>query len=150
MYLLCTKADLEHDEGTLKQLRDSLHRAGVLPELPAFDPEEGVDLAELERTLIAQSRGTLIYYGRGSDTWVKLKRLTVAKVLGELKAAAPYVRALYVSAPPTPPKQLQYLELGPAIADGLGLTPILVLGNASGFDPDQLKPLIDRIVARPS
>ena len=93
---------------------------------------------------------SLIYYGRGSDTWVKLKRLTVAKVLGELKAAAPYVRALYVSAPPTPPKQLQYLELGPAIADGLGLTPILVLGNASGFDPDQLKPLIDRIVARPS
>ena len=148
--LLCTKADLEQEEGSLRQLRDSLHRAGVLPELPAFDVEEGVDLAELERTLIAQSRGTLIYYGRGTDTWVKLKRLTVTKVLGELKAQGQYIRALYVGAPTTTPKQMQYLELGPAIADGSGLAPILVLGNAGSFEPNQLKPLIERIVATAS
>lgn len=150
LYLLCTKTDLEQDEGALKLLRDSLHRAGVLPELPAFDPEEGVDLAELERTLIAQSRGTLIYYGRGTDTWVKLKRLTITKVLGELKAQGQYIRALYLGAPATTPKQVQYLELGPVIADGTGLTPILVLGNAGGFEPDHLKPLIERIVASAS
>jgi hypothetical protein len=147
LYLLCTKADLEQDDGALRQLRDSLHRAGVLPELPAFDPEEGVDLAELERTLIAQSRGTLIYYGRGTDTWVKLKRLTLTKVLGELKAQGEYVRALYLGGPATTPKQAQYVGLGPTLADASGMAPILVLGNASGFEPEHLKPLLERIAA---
>ena len=92
LYLLCTRADLE-DDGNLFKLRDSLFRAGFLPELPAFD-EQDVNLADLERMLITQSCATLIYYGRGGDGWVKLKRQTLLRVLGDIKAQGSHVRAL--------------------------------------------------------
>ena len=144
LYLLCTKADLEQDDGNLQKLRDSLFRAGVLPEFPAFD--EDVNLAELERTLIAQSCGTLIYYGRGSDGWVKLKRQTLLRVLGELKAQGQHVRALYVSTPDNLQKHAQYLGLGSGMfPEKGGFPPLLVLGDSKGFDPGHLKPLLERI-----
>jgi hypothetical protein len=145
LYLLCTKADLDQDDGNLMKLRDSLFRAGVQPEFPAFD-EQDVNLADLERTLIAQSCATLIYYGRGGDGWVKLKRQTLLRVLGDLKAQAPYVRAVYLSTPCNAQKQAQYLGLGAGtFAEARGFSPLLVLGNAAGFEPDQLKPLLERI-----
>jgi TIR domain len=145
LYLLCTKADLDQDDGNLLKLRDSLFCAGVLPEFPAFD-EQDVNLAELERTLIAQSCATLIYYGRGSDGWVKLKRQTLLRVLGDLKAQAQHVRALYVSTPANAQKQAQYLGLGTgAFTEAKGFPPLLVLGNTGSFEPDHLKALLERI-----
>jgi hypothetical protein len=145
VYLLCTKADLDMDDGNLMKLRDSLFRAGILPEFPAFD-EQDVNLAELERTLITQSCGTIIYYGRGGDGWVKLKRQTLLRVLGELKAQGQHVRALYLSSPSNAQKQTQYLGLGSgAFAEARGFPPLLVLGNTGSFDPDHLKPLLEQI-----
>ncbi len=144
LYVLCTKADLDHDDGTLMKLRDSLFRSGVLPEFPAFD-EQDVNLAELERTLITQSCGTLIYYGRGGDGWVRLKRQTLLRVLGELKAQQQHVRALYLSAPQSPQKRLQYGFGAGALPEARGFPPLLVMGNAESFDPDQLKPLLESI-----
>lgn len=146
LYLLCTKADLDQDEGNLVQLRDSLFRAGFLPEFPAFD-EQDVNLAELERTLITQSCGTLIYYGRGGDGWVKLKRQTLLRVLGDIKAQGQHVRAVYLSSPSNTQKQAQYLGMGSgAFPEARGFPPLLVLGNAGAFDPDHLKPLLERIL----
>jgi hypothetical protein len=145
LYLLCTKADLDQDDGNLVKLRDSLFRAGVLPEFPAFD-EQDVNLAELERSLIAQSCGTIIYYGRGGDGWVKLKRQTLLRVLGELKAQGRYARAVYLSSPSNTQKQAQYLGLASgAFAEARGFPPLLVLGNAGAFEPDHLKPLLEQI-----
>ena len=144
LYLLCTKGDLEQDENLVK-LRDSLFQAGLLPEFPAFD-EQDVNLAELERTLIAQSCGTIIYYGRGGDGWVKLKRKTLLQVLGELKAQGQHVRALYVGSPANAQKQAQYLGLGSrALPEAKGFPPLLVLGDTGSFQQDHLKPLIERI-----
>jgi len=145
LYLLCTKADLDQDDGNLMKLRDSLFRAGVQPEFPAFDDQD-VDLAELERKIIAQSCGTLIYYGRGGDGWVKVKRQTLLSVLGDLKRQGPHVRAVYLSTPSNSQKQVQYLGLGAgAFGEAKGFSPLLVLGNAGTFEPDQLKPLLERI-----
>jgi hypothetical protein len=145
LYLLCAKADLDQNDENLLQLRNSLFRAGVAPEFPAFD-EQDVDLAELERMVIAQSCGTLIYYGRGGDGWVKLKRQTLRRVLGELHAQGRHVRALYVSEPSNMQKQAQYLGLGSsALPEAKGFPPLLVLGTGGGFQPDYLQPLLERI-----
>lgn len=149
LYLLCTKADLDQADGNLMRLRDSLLQAGVLPELPAFDDQD-VDLAELERSLIAQSRGTLIYYGRGGDGWVKLKRQTLLRVLGDLKAQDQHVRAVYLSEPANPQKHAQYMGLGSgAFTEAKGFPPLLLLGNAGSFQPDFLKPLLEQFGGAP-
>lgn len=145
LYLLCAKADLDNEDENLAKLRDCLCLAGVLPEFPAFE-EQDVNLADLERNLIAQSCATLIYYGRGGDGWVKLKRQTLLRVLGDLKAQGQHVRALYLSEPSNTPKQTQYLGMRiREFNEARGYPPLLVLGTAGGFDPNHVKPLLDRL-----
>ena len=147
LYLLCTKADLEQDDGNLVKLRDSLFRAGVLPEFPAFD-EQDVNLAELERTLIAQSCGTIIYYGRGGDGWVKLKRQTAPAGPRRAQGAGATRPGNLPRAPrPTRRSRRSTRAWVRAFTEARGFPPLLVLGNTGSFEPDQLKPLLERIVA---
>jgi hypothetical protein len=145
LYLLCAKADLDNEDANLAKLRDALCLAGVLPEFPAFD-EQDVNLADLERNLIAQSCATIIYYGRGGDGWVRLKRQLLLRVLGDLKAQGQHVRAIYLSEPSNTPKQAQYLGMKiREFNEAKGYPPLMVLGTAGGFEPTHLKPLLERL-----
>jgi len=153
LYLLCSKADFDSADENLAKLRDNLCLAGILPEFPAFDDQD-VDLANIEKNIIKQSCATVIYYGKGGDGWVKLKRQTLIQVLAELKAQKQtgdldhYVRALYLSEPINPPKQTQYLGMKVReFPEARGYSPLLVLGTASAFQSDHLKPLLDRIAS---
>lgn len=145
LYLLCAKADLDNDDANLAKLRDALCLAGVLPEFPAFD-EQDVNLADVERNLIAQSCATIIYYGRGGDGWVRLKRQMLLRVLGDLKAQGQHLRAIYLSEPSNTPKQAQYLGMKiREFNEARGFPPLMVLGTAGGFEPTYLKPLLERL-----
>jgi len=145
LYLLCSKADLDNEDANLAKLRDALCLAGVLPEFPAFD-EQDVNLADLERNLIAQSCATIIYYGRGGDGWVRLKRQMLLRVLGDLKAQGQHLRAIYLSEPANTPKQAQYLGMKiREFNEARGFPPLMVLGTAGGFDSNDLKPLLERL-----
>jgi hypothetical protein len=145
VYLLCNESDIKNADPNLDQLRDFLLRAGISPEFPAFDDED-VDLAQLEKTQIAQSCATIIYYGRGGDGWAKLKRNQLLATLGELRAQNTHVRALYVSEPPSAWKNRQYVEAKVReFGEARGFPPLLVLGEAGGFDGRYLQPLLDRL-----
>jgi hypothetical protein len=145
LYLLCTRADLESDDENLSKLRDHLCVTGILPEFPAFDDID-VDLAELEKTLISQSCATLIYYGKGGDGWVKLKRQKVLSVVSEMHRQGRYIRALYVSEPTSVTKKAQYLDLkNQEFVEVPGQPPLLILGAASRFEPNYLTPLLEQL-----
>jgi len=148
LYLLCSKGDLDAEDANLTKLCAYLCQSGILPEFPAFEDQddEDIDLAAVERNLIAQSCATLIYYGKGGDAWVKLKRQTLLRVLGELKSTGRYVRALYLSEPVSRSKKLQYLDLGiREFQEAQGFSPLLVLGEAGAFEPNHLKRLLDKL-----
>jgi hypothetical protein len=67
-------------------------------------------------------------------------------VLGDLKAQGHHVRAVYLSSPLNPQKQAQYLGFGSGtLPEARGFPPLLVLGNAGGFEPAHLGPLFERI-----
>ena len=145
LYLLCNESDIKDADPNLDRLRDYLCLAGIWPEFPAFDDAE-VDLAQVEKNLIAQSCATLIYYGRGGDGWAKLKRSQLLATVAELKAQDTHVRALYVSEPVNPPKRRQYIETKVReFNEARGFPPLLVLGEAGNFDGRYLQPLLERL-----
>ena len=143
VYLLFQKEDIESQE--LRELRRELVNVGFPVALPVFQAQPG-ELRSIEEQRIVENVATIIYYGNAQDAWVDQKRKFLINSLGKTARAGDYSRAVYVSPPKTPMKELEFGDfLGRPLLDAAGLSPLLVLGDFGPFSRDKLKPLIESL-----
>jgi len=131
IYLVCTPEDLP----AVMPLRAHLFDQGFEAVLPVFDGDE----AALRRAHEAELRdcdGLLLYYGAGSELWLR-EKLAELRRLPALPRAAPLRASGICVAPPT------------TLAKQLLLTrEALLLAMPQGFDPAALAPFTQALQAR--
>jgi hypothetical protein len=133
VYLICDQRDLD----AVAPLEDHLFAEGCEVILPAFDGDEAQVRRDHEESL-ALCDATLLYYGAGSDLWLRQK-------LRELQKAAAYgrpgpiaVRAVYIG----PPEGAQKSRF--RTHEALVLQPLAGAFSPSSLDAflNQLKPQV--------
>ena len=131
IYLVCTPEDL----AAVMPLRAHLFDQGFEAVLPVFDGDE----AALRRAHEAELRdcdGLLLYYGAGSEFWLR-EKLAELRRLPALPRATPLrASGICVAPPTTPAKQL------------LLTREALLLAMPQGFDPAALAPFNQALQAR--
>jgi hypothetical protein len=78
VYLQCMKRDLDRLELTFREFTSR----GVLVQLPLFDGKKDLRAA-YHRRFLERCRGTVIYWGRGADTWTQKACDDTVEALGE-------------------------------------------------------------------
>ncbi|MEM9569139.1 MAG: hypothetical protein AAF974_12620, partial [Cyanobacteria bacterium P01_E01_bin.34] len=115
------------EDPVLGQIQDWLgERFQVL--VPHYSSGEGIGSSEAK---LRQADGVLIYYGQGSDVWLKRRLNALRKTCSGRRAPVP--RAVYVGQPTTPHKH------------DLGVTQVSVLHPSEPFSPDVLQLFATRI-----
>ena len=142
IYLICNRRDLA--DPAFQEIRAFLLNQGYPIDVPAFEGDPG-DIREAEMMSIADSDVTVIYYGLGQDSWVKLKRKALLTALSE--AGKRNTRALYLGGPESDLKKGVYVLPGGELPEAGGSAPLLVLGDCGPFRTDHLRPLLKRLEA---
>jgi hypothetical protein len=131
IYLLCDQDDLE----ATAPLADFLFGLGYEVILPIFDEDETQTRIEHEESL-KSAHGVLLYYGAGSELWLRRKLREMQKSAGLGRDKPWLARAIYVAGPMTPQKErFRTLEA------------TILHEPAGGFDPAVLEPFT-RAMAR--
>ncbi|MEO0354004.1 MAG: hypothetical protein AAF268_04205 [Cyanobacteria bacterium P01_A01_bin.3] len=116
----------------LEQIQDWLgERFQVL--VPHYSSGEGVGSSEAK---LRQADGVLIYYGQGSEVWLKRRLNALRKTCSGQRSPVP--SAVYIGQPTTPHKH------------NLGVTQVSVLHPSEPFSPDVLQLFATRIASSPS
>ena len=142
LYLICDRPDHPSwEESTSGQqalkVKEYLDDRGVVV-IPS--PFSEMEWSELEEEFVAQlqfSDAVLLYWGAASENWfLKIRRIIVKEQTRRNKTsnAGTLTEAFYFGSPPL--KKSQYRKL----AD-------LVFEQYDDFDPNALKPLLDRLLA---
>jgi hypothetical protein len=140
LYLICDRPDHPWQDSTDQRalkLKEFLDDRGVVV-LPS--PFSEMDWSDLEEEFVAQlqlSNAVLLYWGKASENWfLKIRRIIVKEQTRRNKTsdADKLTEAFYFDSPPM--KKSQYRK----VAD-------LVFEQYDDFDPNALKPLLDRLLA---
>ncbi len=99
VYLICDREDLPETA----PLEDFLFESGFDVLLPALEGDEQ-SVRDCHKQMLAECDGVVVYYGRGSDAWLRMKQLDLQKVAGYGRTR-PLPKAIYVTGPPTPVKE---------------------------------------------
>ncbi|MDX1546563.1 MAG: TIR domain-containing protein [Rhodothermales bacterium] len=99
VYLLCDRADVD----AVGPLEDDLFERGMEVALPLFEGDEAAVREDHESTL-RLCDGVLIYYGAGTEAWLRGKLRDLRKAPGFGRAAPLRATAVYVAPPATPRK----------------------------------------------
>lgn len=132
VYVVCDPGDVE----AIAPLTDHLFSQGYEVHLPIFDADETQARVEHEESL-RSSDGVLVYYGTGSELWLRRKLRELQKSAGLDREKPWLAKAIYVAAPVTPQKaRFRTLEA------------TLLHEPPSGFDATVLDPFV-RAMTRP-
>lgn len=128
VYLICDKEDL----GEITQLRNYLFERGFNVFLPAFEGDES-SIREDHKANLIECDAVVIYYGRGSDVWLRMKQRELQKAAGYGRARPLAAKAIYIAGPPSAAKEhFRNLEA-------------FVIKSFEGFSPDALAPFLEKI-----
>jgi len=100
IYVLCAQQDLDD----LTPLEDYLYEQGFEVTLPAMEGEPEQIRADHQENLLACD-AFLIYHGKANELWLRTALRDVQKIAGYGRSKPLLAKAIYVSAPETPPKQ---------------------------------------------
>jgi hypothetical protein len=100
VYLLCDQQDVD----AVGPLTDHLFAAGYEVLQPIFDEDEAQTRIEHEESL-RSADGVLLYYGAGSEMWLRRKLREMQKSAGLGRDKPWLARAIYVAQPATPQKE---------------------------------------------
>lgn len=128
VYLICDREDLAE----VTPLEDYLFGRGFNVFLPAMEGDE-TSIGEDHRANLVECDAVVVYYGRGSDVWLRMKQRELQKVAGYGRARPLLARAIYITGPPTPAKE--------HVRDHQAL----VIKSFEGFSPDALAPFVERV-----
>ncbi|HEV7890530.1 MAG TPA: TIR domain-containing protein [Pyrinomonadaceae bacterium] len=128
VYLICDREDL----GEVTPLEDYLFERGFNVFLPAMEGDES-SVREDHKANLVECDAALVYYGRGSDIWLRMKQRELQKVAGYGRARPMLAKAIYIAGPPTPAKE--------HVRDHEAL----VVKGFEGFSPEALAPFVERV-----
>ena len=128
VYLICDREDL----GEVAPLEDYLFSRGFNVLLPALEGDETL-LREDHKANLVECDAALVYYGRASDVWLRMKQRELQKVAGYGRARPMLAKAIYIAGPPTPAKQF--------VRD----QEALVVKSFEGFASEALAPFVERV-----
>jgi len=126
VYLLCDRDDLAATE----PLADFLFSQGYEVLTPVFEGDETQTRIEHEETLTS-SDALLLYYGTGSELWMRRKLREMQKSAGLGREQPWLAKAIYIAGPPSPQKErFRTLEA------------TILHEPPTGFDPAVLDPFV--------
>ncbi|MBC7968996.1 MAG: DUF4062 domain-containing protein [Verrucomicrobia bacterium] len=128
VYLICDQKDLEGIVPLYNHLFDRDWEAI----LPAFDGDEA-EVRQDHQANLCDCDAVLIYYGSGSDLWLRAKLRDLQKVAGYGRTTPMLATAIYVAAPETPKKQM------------LRTNEAIVIKQFDAFTPETLAPFVSQI-----
>ena len=128
VYLICDREDLSD----VTPLEDYLFGRGFNVFLPAMEGDEST-VREDHKANLVECDAALVYYGRGSDVWLRMKQRELQKVAGYGRARPLRAKAIYIAGPATPAKE--------HVRDHEAL----VIKGFEGFSPDRLTPFVERV-----
>jgi len=128
VYLICDREDL----GEVTPLEDYLFGRGFNVFLPAMEGDES-SVREDHKANLVECDAVVVYYGRGSDVWLRMKQRELQKVAGYGRARPMLAKAIYIAGPPTPAKE--------RVRD----QEALVVNGFGGFSPEALAPFVERV-----
>lgn len=128
VYLICDREDL--DEVT--PLEEYLYESGLDVILPAFEGDEA-QIREDHRANLLECDSVVLYFGRGSEIWLRMKQRELQKIAGYGRARPMLAKAIYLAAPHTSAKEL--------VRDRESV----IIKNFAAFSPDRLAPFVARV-----
>jgi TIR domain len=131
VYLVYDQADSEAADA----LQGMIEARGCFVVTPLIEGSES-EVREVHETSMVLSDAVLIYYGKCTEAWVKLRLLDLMKVRGWGRAEPYLAQALWVGAPDTPHKEK------------LHVTQALVLNGLADPGPTALEPFLARLEGR--
>jgi hypothetical protein len=130
VYLVHDRADRE----AIGPLQTELERRGHVVMLPLGEGSE-VEAQEVHETSMVLCDAVIIFYGAGSEHWVRMKLFDLLKAPGWGRSVPFRAKAVWVAEPATAPK-LSYTT-----------DEALVLRATDGFAPATLGPFLDQLVS---
>lgn len=128
VYLICDKEDLAE----VTPLEDYLFERGFNVFLPALEGDESA-IREDHKANLIECDAVMVYYGRGSDVWLRMKQRELQKVAGYGRARPLSAKAIYIAGPPSPAKE--------HVRDHEAL----VIKNFDAFSPACLAPFLEKL-----
>jgi hypothetical protein len=129
VYLICDREDMTD----ISSIEGCLYDRGMDVLLPAFDGDEA-QIKEYHKESLMDCDAVLIYYGRANDIWLRMKQRELQKIAGYGRTRPLLGKAIYISGPPTPPKEL--------IRD----REALVIKNYEPFSQGCLEPFVSKVL----
>jgi hypothetical protein len=128
VYLICDREDMTD----ISPIESSLFDRGFDVILPAFEGDEA-QIKEYHKESLMDCDAVLIYYGRANDIWLRMKQRELQKIAGYGRKRPLLGKAIYITGPPTQPKE--------HIRD----REALIIRNYESFSPDCLQPFLDQV-----
>jgi hypothetical protein len=100
VYLVCDGREVD----AVRPIEDHLYGLGFEVVLPATEGDEG-QLRQDHQANLVECDAVLVFYGQGSEIWLRAKLRDLDKAPGYGRAAAFAAKAVYVAAPATPAKE---------------------------------------------
>src|SRR2546423_765991 len=127
VYLICDREDL----ADVTPLEDYLDGCGFNVSVPAMEGDESSRREDHKANLI-ECDAVLVYYGRASDVWLRMKQRELQKVAGYGRARPMLAKAIYIAGPPTPSKE--HVRDHEAV----------VIKSFDAFSPERLAPFLEK------
>lgn len=128
VYLICDREDLPE----VTPLANYLFERGFNVFLPAMEGDES-SIREDHKANLVECDAVVVYYGRGSDVWLRMKQRELQKAVGYGRARPMLAKAIYITGTPTPAKE--------QVRDHEAL----VIKSFGGFAPERLAPFVERV-----
>ncbi len=123
VYLICDMEDME----TIRPLEDFLFENGVEVVLPIFEGDE-TQIREDHIENLKNCKGVIIFYGNGSELWLRTKMRDFMKINGYGRTTPLSFKGVYISGPASPTKQ-RFRTLEAEVINGIEGLPMNELKN---------------------
>ncbi len=123
VYLICDVQDLDD----IRPLEDFLFNNGVEVVLPIFDGDE-TQIREDHIENLKNCAGVIIFYGKGSEIWLRTKMRDFMKINGYGRVKPISFKGVYLAGPASPTKQ-RFRTLEAEVVNGMEQLPEKELKN---------------------
>lgn len=123
VYLICDMEDLD----IIRPLEDFLFENGIEVVLPIFEGDE-TQIREDHIENLKNCRGCIIFYGNGTELWLRTKMRDFMKINGYGRTTPISFKGVYISVPATPGKQ-RFRTLEAEVINGIEGLPVKELKN---------------------
>ena len=119
VYLICDILDLD----TIAPLEDFLFSNGVEVVLPIFEGDE-TEIREDHIENLKNCSSVIIFYGNGSEIWLRTKMRDFMKINGYGRTAPISFKGVYLAPPASPTKQ-RFRTLEAEVINGIEALPVM-------------------------